>query len=71
MQELIPFGRYCYKILKVEGDKIKIKPCPYWGKAYRRPEQDSGYCLLTHTYDWNAGIGLLWDMVKCCGINEE
>ena len=70
-KDLIPSGSYCYKILQVIDDRIKIKVCPYWGRSLRRPEQDSGYCLLNHYYDWDTEIGLLWDMVKCCGINEE
>ena len=36
------------------------------------PTQDNGYCRYTKTGDWtHPAVGLLWDQVKECGVNES
>lgn len=35
------------------------------------PEQENGYCSYLQKGDWDLSLGLLWDQVKECGINEE
>lgn len=64
MDELkIPEGMYCY-----DGDYC----CPYWSMRDDKPEQDNGYCSFLKTGDWeHPGVGLLWDQVKECGVNEN
>lgn len=62
-KKLIPSGPYCYD----------SKTCPFWGKDSSRPQQESGFCTLLNRNDWDegAGIPLLSDRVKECGINNE
>lgn len=70
----IPYGHYCYEILSVNENigRIKVKLCPYWNRDYSKPEQMNGYCSYLKCGDWeHEGLGLLWDQVKECGINEE
>jgi len=74
----IPHGPYCYEIIEIERDKKNEKPimtvhvCPYWYRDSTKPEQMNGYCAYMDIGDWDdEGFGLLWDQVKCCGINEE
>jgi hypothetical protein len=58
----IPNGIYCYEPGRV---------CPHWGIDPTKPEQDNGYCTLLGLKDWEDSLGLLWDQVKACGINDE
>jgi len=58
----IPKGIYCY-------DKNGL--CPYWDDFEHMEEQNSGYCHLLGRGDWEAEwFGLLWDLVKECGLNK-
>ena len=59
----IPNGMYCY-------DDNGI--CPYWSLREDKPYQDNGYCAFMKEGDWDIdGVGLLWDQVKECGVNED
>ena len=66
MTKEIPHGSHCY-------DEKGV--CSAWGIAPNMPAQENGYCTYTLVKDWIPskfqGIPLLWDQVKCCGINEE
>lgn len=72
-EKLIPYGLYCYEIesYDYENHRLKIKPCPYWSKDPNKPEQDNGYCSYLQMGDWDMSLGMLWDQVKECGVNEE
>ena len=65
---LIPEGPYCYT--RVNGKQVN---CPYWGRDADRPQQESGFCTFLDIRDWDegAGIPLLWDSIKECGINDN
>jgi len=52
----IPKGDYCYKIIKIDGDKIKTKVCPYW---------EDSFCHFLRVLDYT----LLPDQVKICNVN--
>jgi hypothetical protein len=70
----VPEGYYCYAIESVDPKtgRMKIKPCPFWGRDASRPEQENGYCTKYGYKDWEAtGLGLLWDMVKECRENLD
>jgi hypothetical protein len=70
----IPNGDYCYEIISIDKEtgKINIKTCPYWHRAHNRRYQENGYCSFLNIGDWEeSGLGLLWDMVKECGINVD
>lgn len=74
MTKDIPYGPYCYEIKSVDykSGKLRSKPCPYWSRDPNKPEQENGYCSYLKCGDWeHEGLGLLWDQVKECGINEE
>ena len=59
----IPHGIYCY------GLKCR---CPHWDIDLTKPDQDNGMCRLLGVNDWeDDGIGMLWDQLKICGINDE
>lgn len=64
---------------------FNLKSCPFWSINKNMPYQNNGYCSLLDLGDWmdddrniyteektgkNMHIGLLWDQVKACGINE-
>lgn len=82
---VIPSGPYCYGIVEntlVKTDEgipyidsggfIKTNPCPYWSINARKPYQSNGYCNFLEEGDWqHGGFGILWDQVKCCGINDD
>ena len=65
---LIPEGIYCYT--RIGGKQVN---CPYWGRDYARPEQESGFCTYLDIRDWDdmPGVPLLWDSIKECGINDD
>jgi hypothetical protein len=44
--------------------------CPYWTLSPFEVSQDNGVCIFMNYYD-REGIGLIWDQVKQCGVNEE
>lgn len=68
----IPYGIYCYELISVSKERVKTNVCPYWHRDPTKPEQMNGYCSYMDISDWEGdGFGLLWDMVKECGINEE
>jgi len=58
----IPEGIYCYDLNGV---------CPHWGKDHTKPEQDNGFCTLLGVKDWDDEMGMLWDQLKICGINDN
>lgn len=64
---------------------LKTKRCPYWSINEDHEYQDNGYCSYLELGDWmdepintytntrtgeKRHIGLLWDQVKACGIND-
>jgi len=59
MKLLIPRGMYCYR-----GDYV----CPFWFRDSGMDEQENGYCSYLNMGDNELGMGLLWDMVKECGV---
>ncbi len=64
---------YCYELVPSPDGKgfPHRNPCPFYDKIKGRHEQDNGYCHFCRCGDWEcSGVGLLWDMVKCCGIKE-
>lgn len=74
----IPKGDYCYKMLEVIypeqtnlPPRIRVKRCPYWESKENQPHQDNGYCHWIGEGDHDhEGLGLLWDQIKECGLNE-
>lgn len=69
-EPVIPKGSYCYTWAGKPQDG-KINPCPYWSSIINLPKQENGYCSFMEKSDRDLGCGLLWDMVKECGINDE
>lgn len=68
----IPYGPYCYRISSVDKVVFITHVCPYWSKDHTKPDEMNGYCSYLKCGDWeHEGIGLLWDQVKECGVNEE
>lgn len=66
----VPKGLYCYWIIDVDQYRLKINPCPFWGRDGTKDFQEGGYCLLTGIRDWEEDrLSLLWDMVKECEHN--
>ena len=63
---VIPLGIYCYTYIKDE-----YQCCPFWSTRPEYGEQHSGYCSLLEIGDWQVPMGLLWDQVKECGINND
>ena len=60
----IPEGIYCYDLKGI---------CPHW---YRHPNpekhpQSYGACSLLNINDWDGDDNMLWDHIKCCGINDS
>lgn len=60
-ENIVPKGTYCYTILKIKFDKMKVKPpliktknCKYFSNSY---------CALMQEE--------VEDQVKICGINDE
>lgn len=72
---VIPPGGYCYSITEApsaaNGFRLKTRTCPYWSSDLQRDEQEGGYCSYLKRGDWEGpGLGLLWDQVKECGVND-
>ena len=66
----IPIGDYCYTLLSVEErpDGLPIlhtKTCPF----FVRIDKDRAFCSYIG-YKNSIDDVLLFDDVKCCGINE-
>jgi len=68
-EKLIPVGEYCYTPVKYENGRLKIEVCPYHITARRRHIQEDGFCSFIGKGDWELSFGLLWDMVKECGVS--
>lgn len=74
-ESLVPHGDYCYTwegVPSVENNfRGKIKKCPFWDSFYpKMPDQSYGFCHLMKIGDFTKdGTHLLWDQVKCCGVN--
>lgn len=70
----IPSGLYCYEP-QGKMDKhgrLKTKMCPFWGIDPNHERQNNGYCRYLDLKDWeDDGFPMLWDQVKCCGVNDE
>lgn len=74
-EKLIPHGDYCY--IREEAPKLennfhgKIKNCPFWDSFYpKMPEYSNGFCHFMKVGDFTKdGTDLLWDQIKCCGVN--
>lgn len=73
----IPTGIYCYEALSIvkgeQGEPImKTRVCPYFSYDLSKGSQNCGKCNYLEVSDWEGtSNGLLWDQVKCCGINED
>jgi hypothetical protein len=74
----IPKGYYCYsRLVQIRGinpPKFKmIGKCPYWSIRKGKPKQLNGYCKYMEQGDWEFTdwAGLIWDMVKECGIKMK
>ena len=64
-KDLIPKGDYCY-------DSKSGIVCIYWEIWEDKPSQDNGFCHYLEWGDWtHPTVGLLWDQIKECGINEK
>lgn len=62
LKKVIPVGDYCYD---------KSGCCPFLEKWNMMGEQNSGYCMYLEEGDFTKnGTFLLWDRIKCCGINN-
>lgn len=63
----IPEGMYCYESIN--------KVCPYWNFSrvakFFYGIQSAGFCHYLNEGDFNSDTMILWDMCKCCGINDE
>jgi len=77
-ESLIPPGTYCYVGIDVDrsGDipKLRTVTCPYWSRCPEKPSQLDGHCSYLNRSDDDEdieGVGLLWDQVKECGINDD
>lgn len=67
----IPRGDYCYKIKSVNEDgSLDISVCPYWSFFESKPGCPIGHCSYMGLSDDDIGCGLLWDMVKECGVKQ-
>ena len=65
---VIPNGMYCY----AWDDNDKFIVCPYHSLDQNHDRQSNGQCKFLGINDWDDdGLGLLWDMVKACDINDE
>lgn len=80
LKQEIPHGIYCY-------DDRKTGICPYWSINKEYEHQNNGYCSYLELGDWmddprnkwgkpedpngQLHMGLLWDQVKACGINDN
>jgi len=77
----VPNGAYCY----TRQGKSKIN-CPFWSINENYTYQNNGYCSFLDLGDWMRDkrnewinkknneiyhMGLLWDQVKACGINDK
>jgi len=61
-KSLIPEGHYCY------GKRMR---CPFWDNVPHFPKQNNGYCHFLNRGDFQEeGLGLIWDSIKECGVNE-
>jgi hypothetical protein len=50
---------------------LRTRRCPYWCWDERYPDDEVGYCKHLKSGDRDEdGVGLLWDQVKECGVNE-
>ena len=59
---------YCY----TRDKNNKCILCPFWEHIKDKEEQEDGYCHYLNRGDWELpGLGLLWDQVKECNINDE
>jgi hypothetical protein len=70
----IPSGLYCYTLISGKPGSImpRRRACPYLELNLFAPEQERGYCHLCKTGDWQYNsVGLLWDMCKECGLNDD
>ena len=61
-RDRIPKGPYCY-------DENGV--CPFWCIEPIHPTQENGYCSFLRLGDWDLSLGLLWDQVKECGVNDD
>lgn len=63
----IPKGMYCYGY---RADGKWVQPCPFLRFDYTKDRQSNGICEAFNMRDSFANGGLLWDMVKECGVND-
>lgn len=64
---------YCYRYTgkSTERGTPEIEPCPFHQIIDEKPPQCNGFCHFCCHGDWaDEGVGLLWDMVKYCGVGE-
>lgn len=66
LEAFIPAGGYCYT-RQADGKLIR---CPFLRFDKNSHHQENGICEAFRIRDKDTG-GLLWDMVKECGIKDE
>ena len=60
-------------VVPKDGSKpyLKTRTCPYWCWDKRYPDERVGYCKLMKCGDLDGnGVGLLFDQIKECGVND-
>lgn len=63
VEDVIPKGLYCYSY----DENGNFHVCPYWNYV----DREIAYCAFLNSSDADGlGLGLLWDQVKECGVNE-
>lgn len=65
-EAFIPAGSYCYT-RQTDG---KLVRCPFLRFDKNSHHQENGICEAFRIRDKDTG-GLLWDMVKECGIKDD
>jgi thymidine kinase len=68
---IVPEGMYCYTIVKPTKNGHTIKTCPYFDRLKDADSQENGYCHFLEKGDNTEHQGLLWNMCKDCGINDD
>lgn len=66
IENYVPIGMYCYGY-RNDGKWVQ---CPFLSFNKNKEYQENGICAAFNMRDDHNG-GLLWDMVKECGVNEK
>lgn len=69
IESVVPKGGYCYSV-RADGKGIQV--CPFLRYDKTKHHQENGICEAFKMRDSEGTSGgLLWDMVKECGVNED